>query len=763
MATKEEVIAAIKGFSESEKTEVKEALGISKDSSKSASTQAPDLTGKIEDRIAYNKLIRETADLLGNAAESAKAEYEGMLLMLEQQGVKREQIQQIIDGELTSYTDLKGNEIELNELQIKRLQTLAKIERGQKKYGKDQKKLLGDIASAIGLTMRLEESFLGTVMKVTKALAAQGKEGEDARAAFMKNLKSIFNLSNLALSALTAIMEVTIATVVQFDNARAKLAGLTGAGYEFSDAMFDAQRQANLMGVTMDDAAGATGALFNNTTNFVNISKEAQAELITTTAMMGKLGIDSETAAKNFQFFNLVLGMTAEEANDAQVQLAMMGTELGISSAKITKDFQAALPTLAVYGRESVEVFQGLAAAAKAAGVETSALLGISKKFDTFAGAAEGAAKLNALLGTQLSTTQLLMMTEDERIETLIASVQAQGVAFGDMDKFTQMAIANAAGITDMNEANRIFGMDLGQYDEYKDKMEANSESQKKFEDAVAKTVPVFNQFKLLATEFIVAVEPLLEFLTDVASGMTEWLGSLTQGEKEFLSFSIAFVAGGLLLIKMITAIAGAFTRATPAAPAFGASVAAAVTAIGASVTGVITTVSAAVAGTAGIGGILLAGIFGGTLVIVAAVVAMASAMESVATAYADIAKSEVDLVKTQVELASSSGDVLDNLSTISSTSFAPAIDGMTQLLKMTKEFGKMAPEASATIENLALLSAGRAKDSMTNKVVQASTTNIQNNVQNIFKGMEMVVNIKDVGPLKGYVEKVSQKTTLGR
>ena len=124
----------------------------------------------------------------------------------------------------------------------------------------------------------------------------------------------------------------------------------------------------------------------------------------------------------------------------------------------MTKDFNASLSTLMVYGRESVDVFKGIAAAAKAAGVETSTLLQIAGKFDTFSGAAEGAGKLNALLGTQLSTTEMLMATEDERIRMLVESVQSQGVAFQDMDRFTQKAIANAAGITDMAEANKIFG-----------------------------------------------------------------------------------------------------------------------------------------------------------------------------------------------------------------------------------------------------------------------------------------------------------------
>ncbi len=124
------------------------------------------------------------------------------------------------------------------------------------------------------------------------------------------------------------------------------------------------------------------------------------------------------------------------EAIEVQKELAMAGVQLGIGADKIVKDFNAASKTLAVYGKDSVRIFKDLAAQAKAAGVEVSTLLGIVQKFDTFSGAAEGAAQFNALLGTQLSTTQMLMMTEEERMKTLVESVQAQGVAFGDMDKF---------------------------------------------------------------------------------------------------------------------------------------------------------------------------------------------------------------------------------------------------------------------------------------------------------------------------------------
>ena len=679
--------------------------------------------------------------------------------MAREKKISAEDHQRILNGEADSISDVAQAKMAGLGIDLKKIKNQRTLKLGQQNYGKDQKKLLDDIASGIGITMRLENTFLGSVMKVSDQLSAQGEAGEQARAAFAKNLRSIIKWENIALSAFTAILEVTMATVVQFDNARAKLAGLTGAGYDFSDSMFDAQRQANLMGVSMDEAAGATGALFTNTTNFVNISKSAQSELIATTAMMGKLGIDSATAAENFQFFNVVLGMTAESANDAQIQLAMMGTELGISSAKITKDFQTALPTLAVYGSRSVKVFQGLAAAAKAAGVETSALLGIAKKFDTFAGAAEGSAKLNALLGTQLSTTEMLMMTEEERIETMVASVQAQGVAFGDMDKYTQMAIANAAGITDMNEANKLFGMDLGQYDDYKNKMDENAAAQEKFESAVAKTVPVFKQFKLLATEFIVAVEPLLDMLTSAAAGMTKFLSSFTQGEKEFLSGAIAVVAGGALLLKVVGSIASAFTAVAATAPV----AAGGITAVVLAIEGVVASMTGLLAATGGTAGLVAGALLGGMLVIGGTIALVMSSYASMADSQARTAEAQVKMLSTSEGLAEASSVVLDNLTRLGETNFSAAIAGMSTLIAKANEFGSMTPKASATIENLALLTTGRAKDSMTNKVVQASTTNIQNNVQNIFKGMEMVVKIADVGPLKGYVEKVSQKSVLGQ
>ena len=71
------------------------------------------------------------------------------------------------------------------------------------------------------------------------------------------------------------------------------------------------------------------------------------------------------------------------------------------------QDFTAVADNLAVFGDRSIDVFKGLAAQAKATGMEVSSLVALAESFNQFDKAADSASKLNAVLGTQLSTLQL--------------------------------------------------------------------------------------------------------------------------------------------------------------------------------------------------------------------------------------------------------------------------------------------------------------------------------------------------------------------
>ena len=341
------------------------------------------------------------------------------------------------------------------------------------------------------------------------------------------SIKSWTSLSNLAANAAMAIAKATMEVVGAVDKARAEMAKATGTGYELQGVLIDAGTAGRQFGLEMKDAGAAITALHGGTTNFVNLSKQAQTTLTTNVGLLTKLGVSAEVASDMIQTMNLTMGMTMEQAAEATTAIAMMGTQLGISAKQMTKDFQESMKTLAVYGPQATTVFKNLAANAKAAGVEMGSLLKLAGKFDTFKDAATTVAKMNALLGTQLSTTEMLMMTEDERIESLISNVQAQGVAFKDMDRYQQKAVAAAAGISDLNEANKIFGMNLGQFREYRGEMDANADAQQRFKDSLDAAIPMATKFMLLFQELAVLVEPILDGILWLIDGIRHGLADM--------------------------------------------------------------------------------------------------------------------------------------------------------------------------------------------------------------------------------------------
>ena len=196
-------------------------------------------------------------------------------------------------------------------------------------------------------------------------------------------------------------------------------AAATGAADKYTNALLGAQKQGNIAGVTFDNAGNAIKGLFEGFVGFVDISESGQAALVQDAALFERIGVNAQTSGKMLTTFTRNLDMSASGAMHMTKALSQMGDEIGVSAQKMMSDFEAAFKSLAVYGDQSIEVFQGLSAAAKAAGVEVATLTSIAGKFDTFQGAAEAVGKLNVLLGSQISSTEMLMMTEDQRIETL--------------------------------------------------------------------------------------------------------------------------------------------------------------------------------------------------------------------------------------------------------------------------------------------------------------------------------------------------------
>ncbi len=587
-----------------------------------------------------------------------------------------------------------------------RFQELNNLSNAQNKYGKEQKQLLGDIAGSMGISTMASSGFLANIVKVGKSLK---EGGEPAAAAFAENFRDVFNTTNLTLSIITKIAEATAMLVLEADKAGAALATATGTGRELSSVMVDAQDAGNLLGIRLDNAGKATGELFSQTTNFVNVSKAAQTSMVLQASLLGKIGINGQMASETFQFLNMNLGMTAAQAQNVAGELAMMGTELGITAEQMTSDFNQSLGTLAVYGPRSMQVFKGLASAAKLAGVEVSTLLGIAKKFDTFQGAAEGAAKFNALLGTQLSTTEMLMMSEDERIETLIRQTQAQGVAFKDMDKFSQLALASAAGIEDINEAQRIFGMNMGQYQQYRSEMERSADAQNKLEKAVRDTMEIQDKFKVLAAEFAVMVTPILEGVHGALDGVMSFMKQFDDDTRESFMKIVGTIGTLGIALKVIgpiiSVIGGGFGT----------------------LTSIIT--GAGVAGGVATGGGLVAGI------------------GALATAIAP-------LTPLLLGLGAAAAGVMA-LSNINFSANTAELDGVDAQLARLGASSEVMVQGRAVVDNLTRLSTG-ASAGMTAAAAAGSAVNVVAEIPNMFAGQSVKLVLSNGRELDAYFAEVA-------
>jgi len=743
------LMKAIKGLKDQERKELLAALGASGTSSFITDSDVK----KADD---YKRVIQATAAAMGDMATAATAQQ----ALLESDFLKqikdmykddsvvdlekklndaREAMEKFKEGDEGALGRLSGL---MPDEALKRLQTgleqTQNLKDAQEAYGQTTDTVAKSIGKLYGITDQYSTSTLGGLVELSAAFGKGGKQSKLAADSLQMSLKKIFNMGNIGLNMLNGIKDISSKMFTNFDNAQAALAKSTAQGDKFRGVLYDMGREGNSFGITMANAGEAIGTMVSQTSNFTSMSKSQQASIGLTVAKMEKLGVATADSAAIFQNFNQGLGMTANESIAMQTELAMAGQSIGISASKITKDFNASLSTLMVYGRESVDVFKGIAAAAKTAGVETSTLLNIASKFDTFSGAAEGAGKLNALLGTQLSTTEMLLATEDERIRMLVESVQAQGVAFQDMDRFSQKAIANAAGITDMAEANRIFGMSLSEYDENEKKLNSSTAAQKKLDEAISKTIPVMDKFKLLGAEIAVSLQPFLETLEGAADGLIKTFQGMDKETKEMIGNIIGLV-GALLVLVPIFKAGGALMTGLKLAGAVllpGIGVGGSVAATGMTAAGTAGATAApgllAFAGSTALISLQIIGIVGAVGLAIAAIAMLVQAFGSSEFDF-KTAEAEAKLKGFEAKTAEAAASIVNGPHEAAVASIASIVGQMTKLSQDVK--------VSSTIENLALITAGTST-SITGERVVASQTNVMANVQNSFEGLNLKVKI---------------------
>lgn len=394
-----------------------------------------------------------------------------------------------------------------------------------------------------------------------------------------ETMKEAFSAENIAGLAIDTILQSTVMAMKEMESSISSLAAATGTGREFIGLVSDSARGASSMGVGFAEAAKAVGALDAEMAGFRGMNESLQEDLTQTVASLESIGIESGVSAKQIDTSMRLLGMSASQARQSLDDQAAFAIGIGVAPAKMASDFQAAMPQLAAYGSGAEKIFKDLAIQSRGLGIEMNALLGITKQFDTFEGAAEAAGKLNSILGGGLvDSTELLMATDAERVEILQRTVAASGKSFDQMSKFEKMAVANAAGITDMAEANNLFSESSKKTAA---ELEQQAITQEQLNEAKREAVPMMKKLELIMMQVAVAVAPLVNFFMDFAEVIMEVNDFFGGYLIPVMVFGIAAFA---ILVKMLTigsTLMTGFAAATgTAAPAVGA-LAPAITAAG--------------------------------------------------------------------------------------------------------------------------------------------------------------------------------------
>jgi len=367
--------------------------------------------------------------------------------------------------------------------------------------------------------------------------------------------KQAFGLKNIFAS----ILETTAKMALEISNFSRELGAATGFGDQFNNEIARIAQKGNMANIGFKESADALRALTDNVSSFNPAAEETNEHMGLTVARLAKLGVSSTQSAQAMDFMQRTMKMTGKMAADATAQIARMGKAIGVTGAKMIEQFNKASERLAIYGNKNIKVFKELAAQAKAAGLEMGTLLSVSKNFDKFDTAAESVGKLNAVLGTQLSTLEMLNATDSERVMLIKKEVQASVGNFDSLDKYTKMYIAQAMGVETVDKAQKLLNMSTAEYETYQKGQQEAADIQKEMAEATEEVVPLMQQLKLAAMQVFLAFKPIITVVGGLINGISWLIGLFTQliPQTDFANKTFDVLTGTLMIAAAAFAIFG--------------------------------------------------------------------------------------------------------------------------------------------------------------------------------------------------------------
>jgi peptidoglycan hydrolase CwlO-like protein len=430
--------------------------------------------------------------------------------------------------------------------------SIAKAEMATKglKDAQDQvSKISGQVASNFGLTADIGNTVVGQSIEVVNALSkaydVSGKQGLGGALGSM--VMEMFSIERIMAS----VVQEAIKLAGELDKAGKAFGAATGFDIGGAQAQIkDVSKELVRSGVTMSDVGTSIGELSKNFAGFD--PSQINGEMVTTSTLLAKIGVSAGQSAKTFDILITAMGLSSSSAIKMTKNIAAMGKEIGVSATAMISNFNGAAKKLIEFGPQMESVFKNLAIQAKITGMSMDKLIGISEKFDTFEGASNQIADMNSVLGTQMSAMDMMNMTHDQRIQRIRDEVKASVGNFSTLDRFQKKYIAQAMGLSSVEEAQRMLNMTN---EKTTDKQKKMAETQDRLKEITEELVPMYDRLKLAFAELVRALDPYMVLFMDLINGLAAFAAS---GAMEWFIGAIALAAIGMTIWGASAGLAGA-------------------------------------------------------------------------------------------------------------------------------------------------------------------------------------------------------------
>jgi len=400
------------------------------------------------------------------------------------------------------------------------------------------------------------DTFAGSMLKLAGETDGLAKIQAQAEEVF----RNTFTTLNVGMNILRKVGESTLALAIANDKAVASFNRSTGAAGAYNAELIALERTNRENGISTQALGESYSALTQNLSGFGVMAGSERARLGELGAQFAMVGISGADFAGTLETMTRGFGMSTQAATGMQHEAMALAQTLGKDVGQVLSEMNQALPQLASYGDDAVDMFFELEKQAQRTGLAVGELIDIAGQYRTFDSAASAAGNLNAVLGTQLFSSMGLLEAQLEGPEAVIEYMSENlANSIGDwntLNTFQKDAVANAAGMN-VEQMNQLMNQ--------KAQTAEDEERAKSLEETMEAGRSLWDEMSIAVKSFAISVTPIVTWLTKglskinkLVSHMREEWGLIGKAIKwAFLTTTIVKFAGAIwAVVKAVQSLA---------------------------------------------------------------------------------------------------------------------------------------------------------------------------------------------------------------